>query len=374
MRRGYKDYMKLQTIALLAGARPNYMKVFPIRRELAKQPNRFRSILIHTGQHYDPLMNDVFFQDFEMAPPEIFLGVGSGSHGAQTGKVMIALEEALMKDRPDVLLVVGDINSTVAGALVGTKMGIPVVHLEAGLRSGDRTMPEEINRLATDAICDLLLTPSPDADENLRREGVPESRIRCVGNIMIDSLVSILPKTRTSDVLKRLNLEKEPYALVTLHRPSNVDDPKRLALLLKQLAELAQKMKVLIPLHPRTRKLIAASPELGQAPSALQCIEPLGYIDFLRLQTKAEVVVTDSGGIQEETSFLGIPCLTVRPNTERPITVELGTNRLVNPEVCNLSVEAEAAIAKWRGKPAPQIPLWDGKTAVRVVEAVTTLI
>jgi UDP-N-acetylglucosamine 2-epimerase (non-hydrolysing) len=363
-----------KTIALLAGARPNYMKVFPIRRELNRHPDRFRPVLIHTGQHYDPLMNDVFFRDFDMAPPEVYLGVGSGSHGAQTGKVMIALEEALMKDRPDALVVVGDINSTVAGALVGTKMGIPVVHLEAGLRSGDRTMPEEINRLATDAICDLLLTPSPDADENLRREGVPESRIRCVGNIMIDSLVSILPKTEKSDVLERLGLKAEPYVLVTLHRPSNVDDPKRLALLLKQLAELAQKMKVLIPMHPRTRKLIDASPELGKALAALQCIEPLGYIDFLRLQTKAEVVVTDSGGIQEETSFLGIPCLTVRPNTERPITVKLGTNRLVNPEVCNLSVEAEAAIAKWRGKPTPQIPLWDGKTAARVVEAVTALI
>lgn len=349
------------------------MKVFPIRRELSRRADRFRSVLIHTGQHYDPLMNDVFFQDFEMAPPEVFLGVGSGSHGAQTGKVMIALEEALVKDRPDVLLVVGDINSTVAGALVGTKMGIRVVHLEAGLRSGDRTMPEEINRLATDAISDLLLTPSPDADENLRREGVPESRIRCVGNIMIDSLVSILPKTLTSDVLKRLNLEKERYALVTLHRPSNVDDPERLALLLKQLAELARKMKVLIPLHPRTRKLIDASPELGKALSALQCIEPLGYIDFLRLQTQAAVVVTDSGGIQEETSYLGIPCLTVRPNTERPVTVELGTNRLVNPEVTNLKDEVEAAMVRWAGKAAPEIPLWEGKTAARVVEAVAEI-
>ncbi|MDZ4198626.1 MAG: UDP-N-acetylglucosamine 2-epimerase (non-hydrolyzing) [Kiritimatiellia bacterium] len=363
----------MKTIALLAGARPNYMKVFPIRRELSRRADRFRSVLIHTGQHYDPLMNDVFFQDFEMAPPEVFLGVGSGSHGAQTGKVMIALEEALVKDRPDVLLVVGDINSTVAGALVGTKMGIRVVHLEAGLRSGDRTMPEEINRLATDAISDLLLTPSPDADENLRREGVPESRIRCVGNIMIDSLVSILPKTLTSDVLKRLNLEKERYALVTLHRPSNVDDPERLALLLKQLAELARKMKVLIPLHPRTRKLIDASPELGKALSALQCIEPLGYIDFLRLQTQAAVVVTDSGGIQEETSYLGIPCLTVRPNTERPVTVELGTNRLVNPEVTNLKDEVEAAMVRWAGKAAPEIPLWEGKTAARVVEAVAEI-
>jgi len=363
----------MKTIALLAGARPNYMKVFPIRRELSRRSDRFRSVLIHTGQHYDPLMNDVFFQDFEMAPPEMYLGVGSGSHGAQTGRVMIALEEALQKDRPDVLLVVGDINSTVAGALVGTKLGIPVVHMEAGLRSGDRTMPEEINRLATDAISDLLLTPSPDADENLRREGVPESRIRCVGNIMIDSLVSILPKTKTSDVLSRLGLEAESYALVTLHRPSNVDDPARLSLILGQLTELAKNRRVVIPLHPRTRKLIDASPKLGNALSALQCIEPLGYIDFLRLQTRAAVVVTDSGGIQEETTYLGIPCLTARPNTERPITVEQGTNRLVNPEETNLKDEVEAAMARWAGKSAPQIPLWDGRTAERVVQAVAEI-
>ncbi len=358
-----------RTIGLLAGARPNYMKVFPLLRALERAPERWRPVLIHTGQHYDAAMSDVFFEDFGVRPPDHFLGVGSGPHGAQTGRVMIALEPVLERERPDWLVVVGDVNSTVAGALTAVKMGIRVAHLEAGLRSGDRSMPEEINRCATDAIADLLLTPSEDADAHLRREGVPPERIARVGNIMIDSLVFLLPRAKASPVLDRLDLAEGDYVLATLHRPSNVDDPARLGRLLDQLAEAAGARPVVLPMHPRTRRLVDDAPALRRRARRLCCVEPLGYVDFLRLQLGAAAVVTDSGGIQEETSFLGIPCLTARPNTERPITIEQGTNRLVDPDGERLAPAIEAAIAQYHGQPAPAIPLWDGQTAPRVVAA-----
>jgi UDP-N-acetylglucosamine 2-epimerase (non-hydrolysing) len=358
-----------RTIGLLAGARPNYMKVFPLLRELERAPGAWRPVLIHSGQHYDAAMNDVFFEDFGARQPDHFLGVGSGSHGVQTGRVMIALEPVLAQERPDWLVVVGDVNSTVAGALTAVKMGIRVAHLEAGLRSGDRTMPEEINRLATDAMSDLLLTPSPDADDHLRREGAAPEEIVRVGNIMIDSLVHLLPKAKASPILSRLGLAEGGYVLVTLHRPSNVDDPARLAGLLEQLAAAAATRPVVFPMHPRTRKLVGASAALQRTADRLQCIDPLGYTDFLRLQTGAAAVLTDSGGIQEETTFLGIPCLTARRNTERPITVTQGTNRLVDPASKRLVEEIDQAIAEARGRPAPSIPLWDGRAAGRVVAA-----
>lgn len=362
----------MKNIALLAGARPNYMKVFPVWRELRDRHPDVKPVLIHTGQHYDEAMSDIFFRDFGMPAPDHFLGVGSGSHGVQTGRVMIALDEVLQKDRPDALVVVGDVNSTVAGTLVAVKMGIPVAHIEAGLRSRDRTMPEEINRLATDAIADLLLTPSRDADENLLREGIAPEKIRFVGNVMIDSLVQLLPRAAESGVLAKNSLQPRTYAAVTLHRPSNVDEPKRLALLMEQLVQLAAQMPVVFPMHPRTRKMLGASG--FQFPvSGLSVLAPLGYLDFLRLQSEAAVVVTDSGGIQEETSFLGIPCLTVRPNTERPITVTHGTNRLLDPEKESLATAAVTAAANRPAK-APSIEGWDGRTAARIVGAVREMI
>lgn len=358
------------TIALLAAARPNYMKVFPLIRELKAWENRFRPVLIHTGQHYDGLMNDIFFEDFEVAQPDHYLGIGSGPHGVQTAKIMIALEMLFDQQRPDLLLVVGDVNSTMAGALTSVKMGIPVVHLEAGLRSYDRSMPEEINRIVTDSISDLLLTSCRDANENLWREGVSKERIRFVGNIMIDSLSHILPKAEAADTVSRLRLKSGDYCLVTLHRPSNVDDGKRLSLVMRQLSDLSATMPVVFPVHPRTRKTLQSldghGSRLGSLPG-LHLIDPLGYIDFLALQLSAAVVVTDSGGIQEETTYLGIPCLTVRPNTERPVTIERGTNRLVEPATDPLDEILPEHIAFVRSKSRPQIEGWDGRTAGRVV-------
>lgn len=358
----------MNTIALLAGARPNYMKVFPMLRVLRAAPDEFRPVLIHTGQHYDALMNDVFFKDFDMPRPDHFLGIGSGTHGAQTGRVMIALEELLLRHRPDMLVVVGDVNSTLAGALVAVKLGIPVAHLEAGLRSFDRTMPEEINRMATDAVSDLLLTSCRDADENLIREGAPAERIRFVGNIMLDSLAQRLSQAETADAAGRLGFDRGGFCLVTLHRPSNVDDPARLDRLVEQLSVLARDMPVLFPVHPRTRKMLDQQRPDLQVPG-LKVIDPLGYTDFLSLELSAAAVVTDSGGIQEETSFLGVPCLTVRPNTERPITVTQGTNRLIDPSTEPLPDAILRHVEEVRRRPKPVIELWDGHTAPRVVEA-----
>ena len=352
-------------IALLAGARPNYMKIYPLWREIHEhRRDRIRPVIIHTGQHYDPLMNDVFFSDLGMPQPDYFLGIGSGTHGAQTGKAMIALEELFMNNRPDMLVVVGDVNSTAAGALVATKMGIPVAHVEAGLRSGDRTMPEEVNRLVTDAICDLLLTPSRDADANLLREGISPEKIRFVGNVMIDSLIHLLPQAETSGTLDQLGITSGRYIAVTLHRPSNVDDPKNLLRILKELESVADQMPVIFPIHPRTRKMLDAQRSTMNNLKT-RIIDPLGYIDFLRLESAAALVITDSGGIQEETSFLGIPCLTLRPNTERPITITQGTNRLVDPTTESLAALSLEAIQ--RPRQTTSIERWDGKTAERIL-------
>jgi len=360
-------------IALLAGARPNYMKIFPVWREIQRNArDRMRPVIIHTGQHYDPLMNDIFFREFGMPTPDHFLGIGSGGHGVQTGRAMIALEELFLQDRPDVLVVVGDVNSTAAGTLVAAKMGIPVAHVEAGLRSRDRSMPEEINRLVTDAIADLLLTPSRDADANLRAEGVPAEKIRFTGNVMIDSLVELLPRASQSPILDAVGVKAGHYVAVTLHRPSNVDHPAALARILDALEDVTREMPVIFPVHPRTQKQIESS---GRAIDrcALRIIQPLGYLDFLRLQSAAAVVITDSGGVQEETTYLGIPCLTLRPSTERPVTVTHGTNRLVDPAAESLSSAVRSAIA---GKPAraPVIEGWDGRAAGRIVHELETLL
>ncbi len=350
----------------VAGARPNLIKIKPVIDVLESLGAKMT--FVHTGQHYDELMSDVFFSDFEMEKPTHFLGVGSGPHGVQTAKVLIALEELFTRDRPDLLVVVGDVNSTMAGALAAVKLGVPVAHIESGLRSFDRTMPEEINRLLTDAVSDLLLTSCRSADEQLLREGIPASKIRFVGNVMIDSLVMLLPRVAASTKPRELGVQERPFVLVTLHRPSNVDAPARLKLLRDNLVELSQQLPVVFPVHPRTRKMLDQA-GIGTGARGLVLTEPLSYLDFIALETRAALVVTDSGGIQEETSYLGIPCLTVRPNTERPITITEGTNRLLDPEKESLSAAAQAALQRGRRLGACPIEGWDGHAAARIILA-----
>src|SRR6266851_4303643 len=321
------------------GARPNLMKVAPVLSALKQYP-KIKQTLIHTGQHYDTNMSDVFFQQLEIPAPDVNLGVGSGSHARQTAEIMMRFEPVVLERKPDLVLVYGDVNSTVAAALVCSKLLIQVGHVEAGLRSRDRTMPEEINRLVTDQLADLLFTPSADGDENLEREGIPSRKIHRVGNVMIDSLVRLLPAAME----KKLNGLPDRYVLVTLHRPANVDDDRTLKGILECLLELNSQLKVVFPVHPRTRQRIA---EFGFDASQLDLREPLPYIEFLALQRRATVVVTDSGGIQEETTYLKVPCLTLRNNTERPVTVTIGTNILVGQNGAELSA-APLGRMRWR--------------------------
>ncbi len=353
----------------VVGARPNFMKVAPVWQAIAGKTGHLQ-LLVHTGQHYDVNMSDIFFTDLGLPAPDRNLGVGSDTHARQTAAVLVAFEDVVLETGPDLVLVYGDVNSTVAAALVCAKLHVPVGHVEAGLRSFDRSMPEEINRLLTDQIADLLLTPSPDADENLVREGVPRRKIHRVGNIMIDSLVRALPVARRSGVLATLGLEPGAYAVLTMHRPSNVDDDGMLRDWLRVRARLSRRLPVVFPIHPRTRQRIEGlAVDLGGG--ALRMVEPLGYVDFLRLMSQARIVLTDSGGIQEETSYLGIPCLTLRENTERPITVEMGTNTLVGQDVDLLAERFHAILdgdRSWDRRPPGGIPLWDGETAGRIVE------
>jgi UDP-N-acetylglucosamine 2-epimerase (non-hydrolysing) len=356
----------MSLVVHVVGARPNFMKVAPVMRALAARGADQK--LVHTGQHYDVQMSDVFFQDLGLREPDVHLGVGSGSHGEQTGRIMIAFERALAElPRPAWVLVPGDVNSTVAAALVAVKLGIKVAHLEAGLRSWDRAMPEEHNRVATDHLADLLLTPSADGDRNLAREGIPPERIVRVGNVMIDSLVANLPAARARKVPEGLGLAPGGYAVVTLHRPSNVDDAATLERLLGALAAIAAELPVVFPVHPRTRARLA-EPRLATAAGKLRLVEPLGYLDFLSLTSSAKLVLTDSGGLQEETTALGIPCLTLRENTERPITVEEGTNEVVGTDPARILSVAREVLAG-RGKQGRTPPLWEGKAGERVAEA-----
>jgi UDP-N-acetylglucosamine 2-epimerase (non-hydrolysing) len=351
----------------VVGARPNFMKVAPILAELRKHPD-VEQVLVHTGQHYDEKMSDVFFQDLGMPAPDVHLGVGSGSHAQQTAKVMMAIEPVLLGRRPDVVVVAGDVNSTLAVALVASKLGIRIAHVEAGLRSRDWSMPEEVNRVLTDRLSDLLFTPSPDGDENLAREGIDPARVHLVGNVMIDSLRAALPRARESRIHAQLGVGRGAYALATLHRPSNVDDPESLAKVLGALAEIAARLPVVFPIHPRTRARMAADARLrDRAASArgLRLVDPLGYLDFLALAADARFVLTDSGGIQEETTALGVPCLTLRENTERPVTVEVGTNTLVGTDPAQI-VPAAIAILEGRGKTGRIPDLWDGRAAERI--------
>ena len=336
-------------------------------RAIALHPFGYQQVLVHTGQHYDPLMSKVFFEQLDLPEPDINLEVGSGSHTWQTAQVMLRFEPVLQEVRPDWVFVVGDVNSTLACSLVASKLGIRVAHVEAGLRSFDRTMPEEINRLLTDQISDLLFTPSEDGNQNLLREGVPGEKIQFVGNVMIDTLVHLLPKSqeRWPGLKDRLDLDR--FILVTLHRPSNVDDVDTLKEILAALEQVSQERQVLFPIHPRTRQRMA---EFGliHDPQSVRILEPLAYLEFLALEAHADLVLTDSGGVQEETTYLGIPCLTARQNTERPVTISHGTNQLVN-SICSELVPAMRACLD-RGKGEWSVPpLWDGHAAERILEA-----
>jgi UDP-N-acetylglucosamine 2-epimerase (non-hydrolysing) len=347
----------------VVGARPNFMKVSPVYAAL--RARGIQQTLVHTGQHYDAAMSDVFFEQLGIPAADVNLGVGSGTHSVQTAEVMKRIEPVIIERKPDWVLVYGDVNSTVAAALVCAKLHVRVAHVEAGLRSRDRAMPEEINRIVTDQLADLLLTPSDDGDRNLLAEGIPAERIRLVGNVMIDTLVRL--RDRAEEAWPALAREHglERYLLLTLHRPSNVDDPATLLPIVETLADISRELPVLFPIHPRTREALAAL--RFTAPPTLRYSAPLGYIDFLALQAHATAVVTDSGGVQEETTFLGIPCLTMRANTERPVTVTIGTNTLTGDDLGLLRTSI-AGILAGRGKRGGIPPLWDGRASERIAD------
>ncbi len=349
----------------VVGARPNFMKAAPVLRAL-DQIGGVQQVLVHTGQHYDFNMSDVFFRELDLRPPDVNLEVGSGSHAEQTSQIISRFEPVVLEHKPDLVVVYGDVNSTVGAALVCAKLMVQVAHVEAGLRSFDRSMPEEINRILTDDLSDLLFTPSEDGNRNLEREGVEAAKIHLVGNVMIDTLVRMLPKA----LLKIPKGTPERYALVTLHRPSNVDDISWFRSLLKVLEDVGNQIPVLFPVHPRTRQRIE---ELGIATGdshrGLHLLHPAPYLEFLGLQARAQVVITDSGGIQEETTYLGVPCLTVRDNTERPATVDIGTNVLVGRDTDRIRSEVESVLAG-RVKPGTIPPLWDGHASNRIAAVI----
>jgi UDP-N-acetylglucosamine 2-epimerase (non-hydrolysing) len=361
---GRPDAGRKPQIVVVAGARPNFMKIAPLLHEIGRR-GTLDTFLVHTGQHYDNAMSDGFFRELGIQEPDTNLGVGSGSHAEQTAEVMTKMEAILLEQRPDAVLVVGDVNSTLAATIASVKLGIPVAHVEAGLRSFDRAMPEEINRLLTDAVSTWLFVSEPSGEANLLREGTDPACIHFVGNVMIDTLLAQLDRARALDTVERLGLSARGYAILTLHRPSNVDDPARLSELFDVLEEIQQRLPVVFPVHPRTAEAIQT--RLGGRTLKLRATPPLGYLDFLRLMADARLVLTDSGGIQEETTVLGVPCLTLRVNTERPATVEQGTNRIVgnDPRV----IRSEVAKVLESESREPRIPdLWDGKAAGRIVD------
>ncbi|MEO7158654.1 MAG: UDP-N-acetylglucosamine 2-epimerase (non-hydrolyzing) [Vicinamibacterales bacterium] len=350
----------MKTIVHVVGARPNYMKIAPLMDALRDAPG-IRQLLVNTGQHYDEVMSTGFLKELGLPAPDRNLNVGSASHAVQTAKVMLGFETVCLEDQPDLVVVAGDVNSTMAATIVAAKLLIPVAHLEAGLRSFDRQMPEEINRIVTDRLADLLLTPSQDADDNLRAEGVPEDRIHLVGNIMIDTLMRQLPQASLERLRGRVDVTKGQYAVLTLHRPSNVDNPEALGPIVEALRVIGARLPVVFPVHPRTRERLRA---FGVTmPDGIIMTEPLGYIDFLSLTSNARIVLTDSGGLQEESTALGIPCLTLRENTERPATVTDGTNRIVGMRTQAILAGFDDAMA---GRVPPRRPpLWDGQTGHR---------
>lgn len=360
--------MSAMSILHVVGARPNFMKLAPVHAALAAYAH-VRQTLVHTGQHYDANMSDVFFQQLAIPAPDLNLGVGSGSAIAQTAQIILALEPVIAELRPDLVMVYGDVNSTVAAAFVCARLGVRVAHVEAGLRSGDRRMPEEVNRLLTDQLADLLFTPSLDGNENLAREGIAPEKIHFVGNVMIDTLVRLLDASKSA-----APLVDPPYALVTLHRPSNVDTPEMLERIAQALDNISQQIPVVFPVHPRTRQRLLDFGLTLHADHHLHLLDPVGYVEFLTLQRHAVLVITDSGGVQEETTYLGIPCLTLRENTERPITITQGTNRLIGQDMNLLLREVDQILRGDVKQAAALPPLWDGHASQRIAEIVTRLL
>jgi UDP-N-acetylglucosamine 2-epimerase (non-hydrolysing) len=360
----------VKKIILVGGARPNFMKIAPLYFELLKHPQRFAPLIVHTGQHYDQKLSEIFFKDLGLPEPDINLEVGSGSHAVQTAKIMMAFEEVLLKHKPDLVVVVGDVNSTLACALVAVKLKIKVAHVEAGLRSFDKDMPEEVNRVVTDSLSDYLFTTCEDANQNLRREGFSQDKIFFVGNVMIDSLLGYHPKISQSDVLERYQLKEKEYCLLTLHRASNVDEKDTFFKIMDTIQQVSEKTKVIFPVHPRTKKMMG---KIQIQDQKLIATEPLGYLDFLKLEESARLVLTDSGGIQEESTFLKVPCLTLRENTERPVTITSGTNHLVGLDSEAIIKEVDVLLQDGhRDFVLP--PLWDGKTSQRIVKVLGSVL
>jgi len=361
----------LKTVISVVGARPNFMKVAPLYREFLKHKNKIEHIIVHTGQHYDEKMSKVFFDDLELPKPDIYLGVGSGTHSVQTAKIMIEFEKILEEKKPDVVLVVGDVNSTLACSVVASKMLVPLVHVEAGLRSFDNTMPEEINRKVTDVLCDLLFVTEKSGMENLRNEGVNAKKIHFVGNVMIDSLIQYLEKSKSSTFLHDLNLTNNKYILTTIHRPSNVDQKDNLEKILTIFEGFPTDFPIIFPMHPRTQKNIGlfGLKERFDNLKNVKIVEPIGYLDFINLMANSKFVLTDSGGIQEESTYLGIPCITMRDNTERPITVEVGSNYLIGLNISEvIKIGNNIINGKMKSHAIPE--LWDGHAAERIVKII----
>ncbi len=359
----------MKKIISVVGARPNFMKVSPIHRSFLKYKDKIKHIICHTGQHYDENMSRIFFKDLELPEPDYYLGIGGGTHAEQTGRIMIEFEKVLVREKPDMVIVVGDVNSTIACSLTAAKLQIKVAHVEAGLRSFDREMPEELNRLLTDQISDFLFVTEKSGMENLRNEGISKDKVFFVGNVMIDSLVYFLKKAAESNILKKLNLRASNYVLVTLHRPGNVDAEKQLIKIVNMLNSIAQKRKIIFPVHPRTKQNLSNFRLSGKLDSNILLTEPIGYLDFLSLLRNSEIVITDSGGIQEETTFLGVQCVTVRKTTERPITAEIGTNHLAGEDFREAELTVNSIInGNMKEGKIPE--LWDGKTADKITEII----
>ncbi|MGE5431189.1 MAG: non-hydrolyzing UDP-N-acetylglucosamine 2-epimerase [Syntrophomonadaceae bacterium] len=359
----------MKKIISVVGARPNFMKVAPLHKAFKKYNGEIEHLVCHTGQHYDEKMSKVFFNDLELPKPHFYLGIGSGSHAEQTARVMVEFEKVLLEEKPDLVIVVGDVNSTIACSLVASKLHIKVAHVEAGLRSNDRQMPEEINRLLTDAISDFLFVTEKSGLENLMHEGVSDSKVFFTGNVMIDSLINYLPKADASEALECYNLEKGNYILVTLHRPSNVDSKEYLEKLIHLLNTVSEKRKLIFPIHPRTKNNMQRFGLDGSLSENVILTDPIGYIDFLSLTKNAELIITDSGGIQEESTYMGVQCITVRDNTERPITVELGTNQLIGTDLDKVEKTA-LEVLEGKKKSGTIPPLWDGHAAERIAEII----